>query len=152
MAILAFHHFFKAVNKAAQLNLNTFSTICPHWTTSTNISHVWGSPGRRHVTFSSMDGSVFEIRPWCRSVCCCLTQSVNQIDKSEMESKVRVPSSCPLACHPPADVIDMTKKPDGIVATAVISRAKWAHVGSFCRYRSALDQKDSFQQTALHGS
>lgn len=53
-----------------------------------------------------------------------LTQSANQTDKSEMESKVRVPSSCPLACQLPADVIDMTKKPDGIVATVVISRAK----------------------------
>lgn len=53
-------------------------------------------------------------------------QSVNQSDKaqSEMESKVSVPVSCPLACHLPADVIDMAEKPNGIVAMAVISRAK----------------------------
>lgn len=69
-----------------------------------------------------------------------------------MESKVSVPVSCPLVCHVPADVIDMAEKPKGIMATAVISRAKWAHVGHVGPYWSALDQKDSFQQTALHGN
>lgn len=46
-----------------------------------------------------------------------------------MESKASVPSSCPLACRLPADVIDMAEESNGIVATAVISRAKWARVG-----------------------
>lgn len=69
-----------------------------------------------------------------------------------MESKAIVPSSCPLACHLPADVIDMAEKPNGIMAAAVISRAKCAHVAHVGPYRSALDQKDSFQQTALHGN
>lgn len=41
-----------------------------------------------------------------------------------MERKVSVPLSCPLACHPSADVIDMAEKLNGIMATAVISRAK----------------------------
>lgn len=75
-------------------------------------------------------------------------QSVNRTDKaeSEMESKVSVPFSCPLACHLSADVIDMAEKFNGIMATAVISRAKWAHVGCIGPYWSALDQKDSFRQ------
>lgn len=83
-----------------------------------------------------------------------VSQSVNQTDKteSEMESKVSVPLSCPLACHLPADVIDMAEKPNGIMATVVISRAKWAHVGRIGPCWSALDQNDSFQQTALHGN
>lgn len=83
-----------------------------------------------------------------------VSQSVSQSDKaeSEMESEVRVPLSCPLACHLLADVIDMAEKPNGIMATAVISWAKWAHVGRVGPYWSALDQKDSFQQTALHGN
>lgn len=50
IAILAFHPFFKAVNK---LNRNTFSTIYLHWTTSVNISHVWEIPGQQHVTCPS---------------------------------------------------------------------------------------------------
>lgn len=80
-----------------------------------------------------------------------VSQSVIQTDKAEsvMES---VPLSCPLACHLLADVIDMAEKPNGIVATAVISRAKWAHVGRIGPYWSTLDQEDSFQQTALHGN
>lgn len=83
-----------------------------------------------------------------------VSRSVNQTDKaaSQMESKASVPMSCPLACHLLADVIDMAEKPNGIVATAVISRAKWAHVGPVGPYWSALDQKDSSQQTALHGN
>lgn len=81
-------------------------------------------------------------------------QSVSQTDKaeSEMESKVRVPLSCPLACHLPADVIDMAERPNGIMAMAVISWAKWAHVGHIGLYWSALDQDDSFQQNAVHGN
>lgn len=58
------------------------------------------------------------------------------------------PSSRPLACSLAVDVIDMEEKSNGIVATAVISRAKWARVGPVCLCWSALDQKDSFQQPA----
>lgn len=65
-----------------------------------------------------------------------------------MESKVSVPLSCPLACQLLADLIDMAEKPNGIMATAVISQAKWAHVAHVGPYCSALDQKDRFQQTA----
>lgn len=65
-----------------------------------------------------------------------------------MERKVSVP----LSCHPSADVIDMAEELNGTVATAVISRAKWAHVAHISPYSSALDQKDSFQQTAVHGN
>lgn len=66
-----------------------------------------------------------------------------------MESEVSV---SPSFCHLQADVIDMAERPNGIVATPVISRAKWAHVGRVGPDRSALDQKYSFQQTALHGN
>lgn len=69
-----------------------------------------------------------------------------------MERKVSVPLSCPSAWHPSADVIDMAEELNGTVAPAVISRAKWAHVAHIGPYWSALDQKDSFQQTALHGN
>lgn len=69
-----------------------------------------------------------------------------------MERNVSVPLSCPSACHPSAVVIDMEEEPNGTVATAVISRAKWAHVAHISPYWSALDQKDSFQQTPLHGN
>lgn len=57
-------------------------------------------------------------------------QSVNQTDKAEskLERKVSAPSSCPLACHLLADVIDMAEKPNGVMATTVISCAKWARV------------------------
>lgn len=100
------------------------------------------------------DGSLSEIWPHFRSLCCWLSRSVNHIDKalSEMESKVSVPLSCPLAYHLPADVIDMAEKPNGIMAAPVISPAKWTHVGAVGRYRTALDQKDSFQQIAVDGN
>lgn len=41
-----------------------------------------------------------------------------------MDCKVSVPLSRPLACHLPPDVVDKAEKPNGIVATVVISRAK----------------------------
>lgn len=85
------------------------------------------------------------------------SQSLSQSDKAErwMESEVCVPPRpclVPWLVISPADVIDMAEKPNGVMAAAVISWAKWAHVGRVAPRWSALDQKDSFQQTALHGN
>lgn len=160
---LAFHQI-KSANKSPYLNLSTllnFYRLSPlsrrqRWRTSCSII----SDGSRCTMTSHESMMVPGLK--CDLIAGqfasgSLSQSVGQSDKAErrMESEVcprQTPRLVPWLVICWADVIDMAETPNGIMAAAVISWAKWAHVGRVGPRWSALDQKDSFQQTALHGN
>lgn len=159
---LAFHQFFfKPANKSSRLNPNTrlnFYHLSPLNGVYQDLRDVRSV--QSHMVFhknTPVKGWLFGV--WNLTslhISLLLAQSVSQSDAIKLRVKWKVKWMSPclvpwlVICRPMWSTWQRSLMDD--VATAVISQAKWAHVGHAGPYWTALDQKDSFQQTALHGS